>query len=251
MMESHMATEKQERHGHGHDHHNERERPASTDLADVISDDHAAHAASAHQRKHAGKAPAVDERFGEGSKSDVEGRIIKVDVVGGRTQLTIGLGQAQGVRAGMEGYVKAGGGSLTDFQIESATDRVSIATVDVSPHAIQESPYVVVNPSAKPAAGKDIKGRVIANAIEGDRVRLTIGLGASNGVRVGMSGFMHSGDGKSYKDLVVSEVTSRTCVAFVQLHNLDEVHAHLEIVLNASASAGEDKGHPKPGKKHD
>jgi len=246
-----MGTEKQERHGHDHDHRNDRERPASTDLADVITDEKAAHAASAHQRKHAGKdgkdggkGAAIDERFGEGAKSDAQGRILRVSVVDGRTQIAIGLGRDQGVRAGMEGYIKSGDGMLAEFQIESATERLSIATVDVTPAAIQESPYVVVNPSSKPAAGKDIKGRVLANSIEGDFVRLTIGLGASNGVRVGMTGYMHNGDGRPYQDFTVAEVTGRTCIVHVKLHNLDEVHQNMEVVLNASAKAGGGKAAP-------
>jgi hypothetical protein len=239
-----MEPDKQQRHHHDHDHHTERERPASTDMADIIKDEKAAQAASAHQRRHAGK-HAVDERFGEGAKSDVHGRILKVDVVSGRTRITIGAGHDQGVRPGMEGYIKVGAGMLADFQIEAAEAVTSVASVDLAPEAVYGNTDVILNPSAKPAPAKDLRGRIIGNSIEGGQVKLMIGLGAGNGVVRGMKGFMHAADNdKPYADFVVGEVTPRVSYAHVKLNNLDEVQRNPQVVLNPSSAAEAAKDHP-------
>src|SRR4026209_287791 len=69
----------------------------------------AAWAAGPVQRKEKDKpteAHGEDDRFGEAAKAAIPGRIIKTDVVGGKTRLTIGLGSEQGVKDAMEGYIK-------------------------------------------------------------------------------------------------------------------------------------------------
>src|SRR4051812_28233051 len=97
-------SDKQHRHHHDKDHRDDADRPASTDVADL---DHtgADHAASAHQRKIAGR--HKDERFSseEDVASDVHGRILAISVEGHMSKITIGLGHAQGVFANMEGYI--------------------------------------------------------------------------------------------------------------------------------------------------
>lgn len=241
-----MEPEKEQRHGHSHDHQHERERPASTDMADIIREENAAKAASKHQRKHAGK-HAVDERFGEGAKSDVAARILRVDVAGGRTRIMMSRGQEQGVRPGMEGYIKVGSGMLADFQIESCEAATCLAGIELTPDEIYGNTDVVLNPSSKPEIPTNVRGRIVGNSIEGGQIKIMIGLGAGQGIRKGMQGFMHSTDNdKPYADFTVNHVTPRISHAFVKLANLDEVHRNPQVIVNpatAEAKKGGGKHH--------
>jgi len=244
-----MEPEKAQRHQHDHEHHAERERPASTDMADIIANEKAAHNASSHQRKHGAK-HAVDERFGEGAKANVHARIIRVDVAGGRTRIMIGAGHDQGVVPGMEGYIKVGDNMLADFQIESVEGATALAAVELKPDEVYGTTDVVVNPSAKPEPGRDVRGRILGNTIEGGMVKILIGLGAGQGVRRGMKGFMHSADNdRPYADFTVNDVAARVSHAYVKLANLDEVHRNPQVILNPS-SAAEAAAQPAGGKHH-
>jgi hypothetical protein len=230
-----MGTEKEERHGNDHDHHHVKSMAASTDMADIIAENEAEKRASAHQRK--GKGPEAE--FGKGAKSDIHGRILRYQVVGGQTEILFGAGSEQGVRADMGGYVKAGDNMLCEFKVSQVEAGTTTAIVDVSTRAITEVSDVVVNPSSKPAAGENMESRVIGVQISGDYVDIMIGRGAAHGVRKGMKGFLHSDDkAESYADFTISEVRATVSHAFVKLPNLDVLHQHDRVTLNPAS-------HPK------
>ena len=237
-----MGTEKEERHAHDHDKPHFKSMAASTDMADIIAENEAEKRASAHQRK--GKGPEAE--FGKGAKSDIHGRILRVQVIDGGTEIMFGAGEEQGVRGDMGGYVKAGENMLCEFKVKHVEGRVATAMVDVSTAAIYEASDVVVNPSSKPAAGENMESRVIGVSIEGDYVNIMIGRGAAHGVRKGMKGFLHSDDkAESYADFTVTEVRATVSHALVKLPNLDVLHAHDKVTLNPAThpKAKEHKGH--------
>lgn len=242
-----MGTEKQERHAHDHDVRPQREEPASTDMADIIKEEQAAKAASAHQRRHHHAKTAEDD-FGKGAKSNIHSRILKVEVVDGQTQITMGAGRDQGVRPDMEGYIKAGDNMLTDFKVSWCNENTALATVGVSPRTVYEANDVVINSSSKPAPGQDMKGRILGNTISGDYVDIMIGLGGAHGVRHGMKGFMHAADSDlPYADFTIAEVHATVSHAYVRLNNLDEVHQHPMVTVNPASGGG---AKPKPGAHH-
>ena len=237
-----MGTEKEERHGHDHDHHHFKSMAASTDMADIIAENEAEKRASAHQRK--GKGPEAE--FGKGAKSDIHGRILRVQVIDGGTEIMFGAGSEQGVFEGMGGYVKAGENMLTEFKVKHVEGGVATAMVDVTPRAIYEVSDVVVNPTSKPAAGENMESRVVGVQIQGDFVEIMIGRGAAHGVRKGMKGFLHSEEhAESYADFTVSEVRATVSIAHVKLPNLDVLHAHDKVTLNPAThpKAKEHKAH--------
>lgn len=243
-----METDKQRRHEHTHQPGRAHDEPASTDLADAIRDQKAADAASAHQRRHAGAQPAGDARHGAGAGTDIHGRFTNVRVDGGHTWIDIALGAEQGIHHGMQGYIKAGDGLLAEFSIEWADARMSTARVDLAPEAVHGSSEVVVNPSSKPPPRKDIHGRIIGHSVEGGGrfARLLIGLGATSGVRLGMNGFMHAGDGLPVVAFAIAEVTARTCSAVVELPNQDLPKQCPQVVLNPTSGASAAKSHAAP-----
>ena len=237
-----MGTEKEERHGNDHDHHHFKSMAASTDMADIIAENEAEKKASAHQRK--GKGPEAE--YGKGAKSDIHGRILRVQVIDGGTEIMFSAGEEQGVRADMGGYVKAGDNMLCEFKVKHVEAGVATAMVDVSTQAIYEVSDVVVNPSSKPAAGENMESRVIGVTIQGDYVNILIGRGAAHGVRKGMKGFLHSEDkAESYADFTVTEVRATFSHALVKLPNLDVLQAHEKVTLNPAShpKAKEHKAH--------
>lgn len=235
-----MGTEKEERHGHDHDKPHFKSMAASTDMADIIAEEEAAKKASKHQRKGKG----AEAEFGKGAKSDVHARILRVQVVDGGTEILFGAGTEQGVVAGMTGYVKAGENMLAEFTVKHVEGATATANVDVSTRAIYEVSDVVVNPTSKPAAGENMESRVIGVQIQGDFVEIMIGRGAAHGVRKGMKGFLHSDEkAESFADFTVSEVRATVSIAHVKLPNLDVLHAHDRVTLNAAS-------HPKAKQHH-
>src|SRR5579862_2563852 len=141
-----------------------KERPASTDMADVTKvDEH-------HQGAPQPTAgPSEDDRFGAGKVArDLHARVIKVDVAGHRTHITIASGTAQGVHVAMEGYVIDKNGNTHQFQVEDAGASVSTASIDGPVEELEGGGGgVVINPSAMPAkkAKQDLHARVIMNDI--------------------------------------------------------------------------------------
>jgi hypothetical protein len=220
-----MGTEKQERHANDHDQRPRREEPASTDMADIIKEEQAAKAASAHQRK---SHPA--------EKKDIHGRILRVQVLDGETEILIGGGQEQGIHVNQHGYIKAGEGMLAEFTVNWSNENTATARVNVSPQAIYETGDVVINPSSLPAAAENREGRVIGVQITGDYVEITIGAGGAHGVRHGMKGFLHSDESKdSYADFTIHEVRATVSRAYVKLPNLDVLHAHSKVTINPTS----------------
>lgn len=235
-----MGTEKEERHANEHDKPHFKSMAASTDMADIIAENEAEKRASAHQRK--GKGPEAE--FGKGAKSDIHGRILRVQVVDNQTEILFSAGSEQGVFAGMGGYVKAGENMLTEFKVSHVEGNTATALVDASTRAIYEVSDVVVNPTSKPAAGENMESRVLGVQIQGDFVEIMIGRGAAHGVRKGMKGFLHSDDkAESFADFTVSEVRATVSIAHVKLPNLDVLHQHDRVTLNAAT-------HPKAKTHH-
>jgi len=233
-----MSRDKKRRHDRDHDDH-ARERPASTDIADVIEDD-SAKAASDHQRRKATAGPSEDDRYGEGAKQDVHGRIIGLSIVGGRTQIMIGLGKDQGVHAGMEGYLQAGDGMAADFQIHESRDRVSLAMVDLIPDEVQQHLHVVVNPTTMPKSAEpkeDMSARVIGISVEGGRTKILLGRGIRHGVRWGMRGYLKGSGSHSFADFEIVEAHPGHSVAYVT-DTVDAVRAHTDAVINPANMPG-------------
>jgi hypothetical protein len=81
------------------------------------------------------KAPAAEAK---------PARIIGVSVVGGATQITIGLGTAKGAAAGMKGTINGVSGS--SFTLASCNDRTCTATVSATPDQVNHSSGVVLTP---------------------------------------------------------------------------------------------------------
>jgi hypothetical protein len=219
-------------------HRSERsqdDRPASTDLADVIEDD-ASREASDHQRKRPTAGPSESDRFGEGKvAADAQGRIIKVDVVGGQTMITIGLGAQQGVHEGMEGYVKDGDGMAAEFSVFDVKERTAHAFVSIPVGSLHQYSHVVVNPASMPKAPpvKDQKVRIIGISVEGGRTKILIGLGSNHGARGGMKGHLVDDSGRAHADFVIAEEHPGHSVAYVD-EIVDQVRAHPNAVINPS-----------------
>lgn len=237
-----MGSSKKHRHDEDREHHAGRERPQSTDVADLADHEDSSKAASRHQRREPTAGPSEDDRFGEGANArDAEGRIIGVSIVGGRTQIMIGLGKNQGVGVGMEGYIKADDGMLADFQIEQVKERTCYAMVDLTIDGIGDHHQVVVNPSSMPKSSapvQDVEARIIGVSIEGGRTKIMIGRGVANGARAGMPGYVIGSGGRAVEDFVVTEQYPRHCVAFVNL-TIDTLRHHgLQVMLNPSSMPG-------------
>src|SRR5215831_4451211 len=154
-----MGTEKQERHANDHDQRPRHEEPASTDMADIIKEEQAAKAASAHQRKGHDK-----------EKKDIHARILRVQVVDGETEILVGGGQDQGIHVNQQGYIKAGEGMLCDFKVNWSDANTATARVSASTRAVYETSDVVINPSSMPAPAENREGRVLGVQISGDYV---------------------------------------------------------------------------------
>lgn len=213
-----------------------RERPASTDVADLEEIDDASHDASDHARRRPTAGPSEDDRWGAGEVAHERGgRIIGVSVVGGRNKVTIGLGEKQGVRVGMEGYLKKGAGMAADFSIESVTERTSTAFVDLPMDLIQQHSQVVVNPAAMPKAESkhDMKARVISISVEGGQTKIMIGFGSNHGARYGMKGQLLSESGGVWRTFAIAEEHPDHSVAYID-DTVDAVRAHTTVKLNPS-----------------
>ena len=99
--------------------------------------------------------PAADDRYDAGAVADnVQSRIIKYDVVGERTRITIARGKNHGIHAGMEGYIKSAGGMLADFQIDEAREALEAA--------LQAFPGTVLLVSHDRALLDAVAGRLLA-----------------------------------------------------------------------------------------
>lgn len=229
---------KKHRHHHDHDHRSDADRPASTDVADL---DHtgADHAASAHQRKIAGR--HKDERFSseEDVASDVHARIIAVSVEGGLSKITMAAGHAQGVFTNMEGFIKRGDGMLADFTIDAVGERTAVARVELTPDMLHAHNEVIINPSTKPASAEpqhDVETRVIGVSIEGDRTKILLARGTSHGARVGQQGTLFTGS-REMADFEIAVAHATHSEVYVHA-TPDMIHQVTKVLLNPSGGTG-------------
>jgi hypothetical protein len=80
---------------------------------------------------------------------DIHARVIKAEIDGGKTLITIGSGPDQGVRVGMSGaLVSEKGKELQDFTIETADGRISKAYIDTILDEVRRNPNVVIKASS-------------------------------------------------------------------------------------------------------
>ncbi len=88
---------------------------------------------------------------------DVHARIIKYDIDGDMTRITIASGPDQGIRVGMSGsLLTPHGKEYADFVIETAEGRVSTAHVKATPDEVRANSDCVVKPSTlESQAGKE------------------------------------------------------------------------------------------------
>ena len=182
--------------------------------------------------------PSQADRFGSGLVgTDMQSRIIKVDVVGDRTLVTISKGRSHGVHKNMEGYVKAGGGMLAELTIESVRDYACTAFVDVTPDQLQNHLNVVINPTSKPrvVAGPDGKTRVLHVSVEGGRTKIIIARGSMHGVASGTRGRLISANGSEGDDFTIEGTTAMQSFAYVA-SNVDHVNQHQNVRLDMPAA---------------
>lgn len=86
---------------------------------------------------------------------DIEARIVGVSVVGGKTQIMIGMGTSHGVRAGMDGYCLDAGGKYhvgSRFHISEVGSMHAKAIVDMTVDEVYhlDFKHVMVNPKKMP-----------------------------------------------------------------------------------------------------
>jgi hypothetical protein len=88
---------------------------------------------------------------------DVHARIIKYDIDGDMTRITIASGPDQGIKVGMSGsLLTPHGKEYADFVIETAEGRVSTAHVKATPDEVRANSDCVVKPSTlESQAGKE------------------------------------------------------------------------------------------------
>jgi hypothetical protein len=76
--------------------------------------------------------------------TELNARIIGMQVVGGGTQITVGLGTAKGAAVGMKGKIV--GSSVAPFSLTSCTERSCTGIVSATPDQIKGSGSVVLTP---------------------------------------------------------------------------------------------------------
>ena len=196
------------------------------------------------QRKAAATAgPAQDDRYGAGKVgSNMNARIIKVDIVGGKTRITIAQGTTHGAHAGMDGYIKSAGGMLADFQLSEAKEAVSYANVEgVTQDQLKDNLYVVINPTMKNVPRRAMttpeSTRVIGAHAVGDKTEITIAFGSAKGVTQGMRGSLQDNQGTPLEELTITQVTATRSLALVKAPPAKvQDHTHVVLFPNAAAS---------------
>lgn len=79
---------------------------------------------------------------------DIRARVIKADIVEGKTRIVIGSGPEQGVELGMSGrLVDAKGTELEGFTIDKVEGRVSFGFVDAILDRVRANPQVIIKAS--------------------------------------------------------------------------------------------------------
>jgi len=207
----------------------------STDLKDVTGYRPAGHEGG-HDRE-------VDERGPDWAPvpspgpiaRDAHSRVVGVETVGERTRILIAIGPAQGVYAGMSGYVIDHQGQLYDFEIDDVRGGCALAFVDNTVHEMQGGVTAVVNPSARPTPvlKHDIHTRVTGDSVEGDHVRILLPYGKQQGVTYGTRGHLVDDSGTPVADFVIDAPRDNSSSALVKA-TTEIVRAHKSVVLNPS-----------------
>lgn len=189
------------------------------------------------QATRATAGPSADDRFGAGPVgANMQSRLLAVSVEGGRTRVTMSRGKTHGVHVGMEGYIRAIGGMLCDFQVDAVEDRHCRALVEVTADQLRNLPVVILNPTTMPkrVVTQDVTARVIGVAVEGDRTKITIGRGSADGVAAGMRGHLAAVDGREGEDFTIVGATVRQSFAFVR-STVDHVNQHPSAIIHPEA----------------
>lgn len=234
-----MAKDKDERHDASHD--DDKDLDHDKGHRGGGGDHDASHDASKAQRRAPDAGVRSDTRFGvpdEEVMSDVHGRIIKVDIVGGETQVTIAAGRQQGVVQGMEGYIKKGDTFLSELYIENVGKRTCTSKVDATIDQVrQHLDDVVINPTSKPPKAekqaKDFKTRVIGVSIVDGLTRIAMGGGRGWGVNAGDKGILVDDSGKTIGHFIIDESHAQTCFAKVAMI-IEEVRRASSVIINPS-----------------
>jgi hypothetical protein len=90
----------------------------------------------------------------------------------------------------------------------------------------------------------DIRGRVVGVGIEGERMRMTIGVGTAQGVLEGMPGKMINAGGHPIASFETIDVKDNLCSAMVPMAMRADVRAHPYVMINPSPAGS------KPVQKH-
>ena len=189
-----------------------------------------------HGRATAG--PSADDRFGPGLVgTNMQSRILAVAVDNDRTRVTMSRGKYHGVHVGMEGYIKAAGGMLSELQIDTVEERRCQAFVDVTPDELKNHLYATLNPTSMPkrVINKEFSARIIGVSVEGGRTKIIIAQGSTHGVTAGMRGHLAGPDGREGAELTIEGTTARQSFAFVA-GTVDHVHQHPTAVLHPTRS---------------
>jgi Domain of unknown function (DUF4157) len=204
--------------------------------------DHASHDRS-KQGAAATAGPRADDRFGPGPVgTDMGARILAVAVTGERTRVTLSRGKNHGVHVGMEGYIKAADGMLSELQVDAVEDRRCHAFVEVTPDQLRHDKLVMLNPTSMPRSviTKEVSARVIAVTVEKkdekERTKIIIARGSTHGVVAGMRGHLASADGHDGGDFTIEGTTARQSYAYVA-GTVDQVNRHQTAVLQPRPAA--------------
>lgn len=182
--------------------------------------------------------PSADDRFGAGPiGTNMQARIIGATVDARGTRITIARGKTHGVHVGMEGYVKAAGGMLSELQVDAVENTRCHAYVDVTLDQLANHHYAILNPTITPrmTLARDTHSRVLAVSVEAERTKITIARGSAHGVKPGTRGQLVATDGREGASFTIAGTTATQSMAYVAA-TVDHVQQYLHVILNPSAS---------------
>lgn len=80
------------------------------------------------------------------AEGDMKARLLKIDIVGGKTRITIGRGTSNGARSGMSGYIAGSGGKPYEkFVIDEAHSTFSTAFVERTFDELKGHDEIILN----------------------------------------------------------------------------------------------------------
>jgi hypothetical protein len=185
-----------------------------------------------HHSKPATAGPSADDRFGAGPiATNAEARIIKGDIVGGRTRITIARGAIHGVRADMEGHVTSGGQTIATFQIDQVKPNVSYAFTSATIDRLDANAMAVINPTRSHAPPThELRSRVIHVQTDPAGSRITIARGSDHGIHRGMRGTLVSNTGAEHYTFTIELVDGNRSYATVET-TVAEVNNFPNVIL--------------------